>query len=102
MSEAAATSPGPQLAPSIPEGLPSSAETIYRILAVEGPLTHKELVEISEMPPRTVRYAVSRLKDEGCIGERCNLMDCRQRFFFIDASYPAGEDEPDNGHISKL
>lgn len=102
MSEAALDPPGPQLAPSLPEGLPPSAQTIYKILAVEGPLTHKELVEISEMPPRTVRYAVSRLKEDGFIGERCNLMDCRQCFFFINATCPGGEDETAKGHLSKL
>lgn len=84
MSEAAIPSTEPQLAPSLPEGLPPSAREIYQILAIEGPLTHKELVEISEMPARTVRYAVSRLKEGDHVGERCNLMDCRQRFFFID------------------
>lgn len=99
MSEAAIETPGPPLAPSLPEDLPSSARQIYKLLAIEGPLTHKELVELSGMPARTVRYAVSRLKEDDHVGERRNLMDCRQRFFFIDG----GSDEDDSaGQLTKL
>lgn len=78
-----AADPGPALTPSPPEGLPPSAEDVYELLALEGPLTHRELVEYSDMPARTVRYAVRRLKEADCLGERVNLKDCRQRFFFV-------------------
>lgn len=83
MSEATLDSPGLDLAPSPPEGLPPSAEEIYELLALEGPMTHRELVEYTDIPARTVRYAVKRLKQADCLGERVNLKDCRQRFFFI-------------------
>lgn len=69
--------------PSAPDDVPPSAQTVYETLALEGPLTHKELVEVTGMPPRTVRYAVSRLEDEGHLGRRLNLMDSRQQFFFL-------------------
>lgn len=81
MSEAAAS--GPALTPGLPEGLPPSAEEVFELLALEGPMTHRELVEYTEMPARTVRYAVRRLKEADCVGERVNLKDCRQRFFFV-------------------
>lgn len=68
---------------TVPEGLPPSAKTLYETLALEGPLTHKELVEITGMPPRTVRYAISRLQDGDHVGQRLNLMDSRQQFFFL-------------------
>ncbi len=103
MSEA--TAPIPQTleeATSVPEGLPPSAQTIYTILSAEGPLTHKDLVEVSEMPPRTVRYAVARLKEEGYLGQRCNLMDCRQCFFFIHATCQGGEEEKEKDHLNRL
>lgn len=102
VTEAATQVPDPRIAADPPEDVPPSAQTVYRILAVEGPLTHKEIVEISEMPPRTVRYAVSRLKEAGYLGERCNLMDCRQCFFFINATCPGGEEETAKGKLSKL
>jgi DNA-binding transcriptional regulator GbsR (MarR family) len=71
------------LTPGLPEGLPPSAEEVFELLALEGPMTHRELVEYAEMPARTVRYAVRRLKEADCVGERVNLKDCRQRFFFV-------------------
>lgn len=74
---------GLSLAPDVPEGLPPSAETVYELLALEGPMTHRELCDAADMPPRTVRFAVSRLKEEGHVGKRLNLMDSRQQFFFL-------------------
>lgn len=82
MTEAAVE--GLELSPTVPEGLPASAETVYELLAIEGPLTHKEIVQLSGIPARTVRFAVARLKEEGHVGERLNLMDSRQQFFFLE------------------
>jgi len=69
--------------PEVPEGLPNSARQVYETLAVQGPLTHKDLVRVTGMPGRTVRYAVGRLKEAGVLGARCNLQDCRQCYFFV-------------------
>lgn len=86
--------------PSEPEGpepdepdvaldeLPPSAQTVYEVLNEEGPATHKELLTEMEMPGRTIRYAVKRLKEAGIIGERCKLMDCRQCYFFVQNKCP--------------
>jgi DNA-binding Lrp family transcriptional regulator len=68
--------------PELVEGLPASARTVYAKLQETGPLTHRDLVERTGMPPRTVRYAVGRLRQAGVIDARCNLMDCRQCFFY--------------------
>lgn len=76
---------------TVPKDLPPSAQTLYETLALEGPLTHKELVEITGMPPRTIRYAISRLQEANHVSKRLNLMDSRQQFFFLqddDASKP--------------
>lgn len=67
----------------LPVGLPPSARQVYDTLASRGPLTHRDLVRATGMPGRTVRYAVGRLKEAGVIGARCNLMDCRQCYFFV-------------------
>ena len=65
------------------EGLPPSARQVFEALATAGPLTHRDLVLATGMPGRTVRYAVGRLKEAGVVGARCNLMDCRQCYFFV-------------------
>ena len=67
----------------LPEGLPQSARQVFDTLATHGPLTHKDLTRVTGMPARTVRYAVGRLRSAGVLGERCNLMDCRQCYFFL-------------------
>lgn len=70
--------------PEVPlDGLPPSARQVFATLEASGPLTHRDLVRETGMPERTVRYAVGRLKDAGIIGARCNLMDCRQCYFFV-------------------
>lgn len=74
-------------------GLPPSAQTVYWILRESGPLTHRQLVAASGLPPRTVRYGVAKLRLAGILGERCNLMDCRQCFFFINSTCPGGPEE---------
>lgn len=71
--------------------LPQSAQTVFQTLQENGPLTHKDLLQTTGMPGRTVRYAVSRLKKVGLIDARCNLMDCRQCYFFLTREC-AGDD----------
>lgn len=72
--------------------LPPSARTVYDTLQRTGPITHKGLLQEMEMPGRTIRYAIKRLKEVGIIGERCNLMDCRQCFFYVQNVCPGKED----------
>ncbi len=76
------------------ETLPPSARQVYDALNVRGPLTHKDLLAATGMPGRTVRYAVNRLKEAGVIGARCNLMDCRQCYFFVAQQCPGKGQSP--------
>lgn len=69
-------------------GLPASARAVYTTLEERGPLTHRDLLAATGMPARTVRYAVSRLKEAGVIGARCNLNDCRQCYFYVARQCP--------------
>ncbi|GEM_PF-3006352 len=80
--------------PSVPEGLPPSARHVFDTLTQRGPLTHKDLVLATGMPGRTVRYAVGRLREAGVIGARCNLMDCRQCYFFVSQQCPGNGQSP--------
>lgn len=62
--------------------LPPSAERVLRILVLHGPLTHKELVLATQMPPRTLRFALARLRGSGLVDWRWSLRDARQRVYF--------------------
>lgn len=68
--------------------LPPSARQVYATLSTAGALTHRDLVRTTGMPPRTVRYAVGRLREAGVIGARCNLHDCRQCYFYVAQQCP--------------
>lgn len=63
--------------------LPPSAVTVLGILAARGPLTHKALVESAPIPARTVRYALTRLLDEGRVIERPSFRDSRQSYYIL-------------------
>jgi len=63
--------------------LPESARTVFTAIRNGGPLTHADLRDATGMPPRTIRFAVKRLKDEGYIDSRCSLTDCRTCYFFV-------------------
>jgi DNA-binding transcriptional ArsR family regulator len=41
-------------------------------------MTHKELVKKSSLAPRTVRYALKKLKENHLIIEKFNFRDARQ------------------------
>jgi hypothetical protein len=61
--------------------LPPSAERVLRILAENGPLTHKGLVAATRLPPRTLRFALARLRASGRVVWRWSLQDARQRLY---------------------
>lgn len=63
--------------------LPASAQRVFEAVKEGGPKTAVELQQALEMPARTVRYAIKRLRDEGLLDERCSLRDCRTCYFFI-------------------
>jgi hypothetical protein len=66
--------------------LPSSAKQVFSALASHGPLTQKELISKTELPPRTVRYALSRLKGEDMLTERFCFRDARQSLYNLIGS----------------
>lgn len=64
--------------------LPESAQKVFEAVKQHGPITHAELQETTGMPPRTIRFAVKRLRDSHLIDTRCSLRDCRTCYFFVD------------------
>jgi predicted transcriptional regulator len=58
--------------------LPPSSKAVLRILDSGGAMTHKDIVSKSHCSPRTVRYALKRLKEHELIIEKMNIRDMRQ------------------------
>jgi predicted transcriptional regulator len=58
--------------------LPPSSKTVLQILDSGGAMTHKDLVKKSKLAPRTVRYALKKLKEHHLIIEKFNFRDARQ------------------------
>ncbi|MCJ2563038.1 MAG: MarR family transcriptional regulator [Thermoplasmata archaeon] len=65
------------------EGMPPSAKLVYRVLLYNGPMTHKELREETGLGPRTLRFALSKLKNSDVVVERIRLEDARQKVVHI-------------------
>jgi predicted transcriptional regulator len=58
--------------------LPPSSKTVLGILDKGGAMTHKDIVSKSQLAPRTVRYALKKLKERHLIIEKFNFRDARQ------------------------
>ncbi len=59
------------------EGAPPSAKFILKLLQYEGPLTQKDIINLSSLQIRTVRHGISYLKKKGLIEEHKALRDAR-------------------------
>ncbi len=68
------------------EYLPPSARLIFNVLASDGPLTQKDLISKTDLPPRTVRYALGRLKEESVIRECFYFRDARQSLYGLNTA----------------
>lgn len=65
------------------ERLSPSVKLVFKVLEYKGLMTQKELAAESYLPPRTVRYALSRLKKEGILEERLYYKDARQCLYGV-------------------
>lgn len=63
--------------------LPPSAKYVYKMLELTGEASVKDLVEITGLPERTVRHALSLLVDKGLVVRVFNLRDTRKRIYRI-------------------
>jgi DNA-binding MarR family transcriptional regulator len=61
--------------------LPPSAKLVYTILKANRQMTQKDIIRESYLPERTVRYALSRLKEENVLTEYLSLADARQSLY---------------------
>jgi transcription initiation factor IIE alpha subunit len=58
--------------------LPPSSKIVLEILDKEGAMTHKDIVKKTHCSPRTVRYALRKLKEKKLLIEKMNMQDMRQ------------------------
>jgi transcription initiation factor IIE alpha subunit len=72
------------------EHLPNAAKLVYRALESGGQLTQKDIIKKTYLPPRTVRYALNRLRDENVIVERFYFKDARQSLYGLNRAEMAG------------
>jgi hypothetical protein len=70
--------------PDVVEYLPASAKQVFQVLASDGPLTQKDIISKTDLPPRTVRYALGRLRGEEMLEERFCFSDARQSLYRLN------------------
>lgn len=63
--------------------LPPSAKLVAKVLEYHGTLTQSQLADETLLPPRTVRYALNRLDDEGIVDSRFSFTDARKRMYSL-------------------
>lgn len=62
---------------------PPSAKLVFLTLERHGSLTQREICEESLLAARTVRYALSRLEEEGLVEREISFRDARQRIYSL-------------------
>ena len=67
-------------------GLPPSAKLVLKVLEYNEALTQGELADETLLPPRTVRYALTRLEEAGVVESRFSFADARKRLYSLDLS----------------
>jgi phosphosulfolactate synthase len=63
-----------------PEGSPA-AKFVYFVMKSKHPIDQVELMNMTNLPRRTVQSAVEELKSQGLIIERSSLDDARKRLY---------------------
>jgi predicted transcriptional regulator len=61
---------------------------VLQLLDTGGAMTHKDLVNKSHLAPRTVRYALKKLKERHLIIEKFNFRDARQIIYQNRPQHP--------------
>lgn len=61
--------------------LPDSALTVFHALATKGPLTPTEICRNTNLPDRTVSFALRKLVRQGLIQRIPNLRDMRSALY---------------------
>ena len=65
------------------KSMPASAKLVYKILATEGNMTQKEIINASLLPERTARYALDVLLKHSLITSQPHFIDARQTVYGV-------------------
>ena len=63
--------------------LPPSAKLVAKVLEYNDRLTQSQLAEETLLPPRTVRYALTRLEEVDAVDSRFSFTDARKRVYAL-------------------
>jgi DNA-binding MarR family transcriptional regulator len=63
--------------------LPPSAKLVAKVLEYNDRLTQGQLAEETMLPPRTVRYALTRLEETDAVDSRFSFTDARKRVYTL-------------------
>ena len=63
--------------------MPPSAKLVAKVLDYNERLTQSQLAVETLLPPRTVRYALSRLEDADVVEARISFTDARKRLYTL-------------------
>jgi DNA-binding MarR family transcriptional regulator len=63
--------------------LPPSAKLVAKVLEYNDSLTQSQLAEETLLPPRTVRYALTRLEEAEIVESRFSFSDARKRIYTL-------------------
>ena len=63
--------------------LPPSAKLVAKVLEYNERLTQSQLTEETMLPPRTVRYALTRLEEIDAVDSRFSFTDARKRVYTL-------------------
>lgn len=63
--------------------LPPSAKLVAKVLEHNGSLTQSQIAEKTLLPPRTVRYGLSRLDEAEAVDSRFSFQDARKRVYTL-------------------
>jgi DNA-binding MarR family transcriptional regulator len=82
-SETAQTETSASVDREVLRDLPPSAKLVAKVLEYNDTLTQQELADETLLPPRTVRYALSRLEEEDAVESRFSFVDARKRIYAL-------------------
>lgn len=61
-----------------------SMRLVIKVLQLNGWMTPKEIIKETTLPPRTVKYAIKKLRERQIIQEKPNLDDLRSKLLRIN------------------
>ena len=58
-----------------------STKFVLKVLQLNGSMTQREIVVETTLPPRTVKYAIKKLKESNIVQEKLSLNDMRSKYY---------------------